>query len=176
VIEPERILALVLGELPEAEADEVDEHLLGCDACSAHAAWLAALGDGVRALARAGRIELAVTVSLSEHLEADGLKLRRYHLRPGERVPCAIDDEVCNVVELEADLAGAGRVDAELRGPGGVLLKRQDDIPYDPAAGRVFVVSRGDELRALPTIALTIRLLSGDRLLGEYGLDHQAKA
>ena len=175
MIEPERIVALVLGELPEAEADAVDEHLLGCDECSAYAAWLVALGDGVRTLARAGRIELVATVSLSGHLAADGLPMRRYHLRPGETVPCAIDDEVCNLVRLDADLAGAGRVDSELRGPGGVLMQRLDDIPYDPAAGCVFIVSRGDQIRALPSILLTIRLLSGDRVLGEYRLDHHAK-
>jgi hypothetical protein len=176
VIEPERILALVLGELPEAEADEVDEHLLGCAGCTAVADWLLALGDGVRALARAGRMELIATVSLVGRLDADRLPMRRYHLRPGEIVPCAIDDETYNLVQLDADLTGAGQVDGEMRGPGGVLLQRFEDIPYDPAAGTLFVVARGDQIRRLPSLLMTIRLTSGDRVLGEYRLDHHAKS
>jgi hypothetical protein len=174
VIEAERIIALVLGELPEADADAVEEHLLGCAGCSAYADWLGALGDGVRALSRAGRIELVATVSLVGRLDADGLPMRRYHLRPGEIVPCSIADETYNLVQLDADLTGAGQVDSELRGPGGVLLQRLEDIPYDPSAGSVFVVARGDQIRALPSLLMTIRLFSGDRVLGEYRLDHHA--
>lgn len=176
MIEPERIIALVLGELPEPEADAVDEHLLGCAACSAYADWLAALGDGVRRLARDGRMELVATVSVAGRLDADGLSMRRYHLRPGEVVPCSISDETYNLVQLDVDLTGAGRVDSELRGPGGVLMSRHEDIPYDPSSGSVFVVARGDQIRRSPSLRMTIRLVSGDRVLGEYGLDHHAKS
>jgi hypothetical protein len=175
VIEPERLIALALGELPEAEADELEVHLLGCAECSAYADWLGALGDGVRRLARDGRMELVATVSVAGRLDADGLPMRRYHLRPGEVVPCAIDDETYNLVQLDVDLTGAGRIDSELRGPGGVLMSRLEDIPYDPASGTVFVVARGDQIRMLPSLLMTIRLFSGDRVLGEYHLDHHAR-
>jgi hypothetical protein len=175
VIEPERIIALVVGELTPLEAEEIEEHLFGCADCSAYAAWLGALGDGVRRLARDGRMELVATVSLVGKLDADGLPMRRYHLRPGEIVPCSISDETYNLVQLDVDLTGAGPIDSELRGPGGILMSRLDDIPYDPASGTVFVVARGDQIRALPSLLMTIRLFSGDRLLGEYRLDHHAR-
>ena len=175
MIEPERIIALVLGELPASEAEEIEEHLLGCADCSAYADWLGALGDGVRTLSRTGRIELVATVSVVSRLDADGLPMRRYHLRPGEIVPCSIADETYNLVQLDADLSAGGRIDGVLLGPGGIPLQRFDDIPYDPAAGTVFVIARGDQIRALPSILMTIRLLRGDELLGEYRLDHTAR-
>jgi hypothetical protein len=175
MIEPEKIIALIAGELPEPEADVVEEHLLGCGSCSEYAEWLGALGDGVRTLARAGRLDLVVTVSLNARIATDGLPVCRYHLRPGETVPCSIGSEVYNLVELDADLSGGGRLDGEIRGPGGVLLTRLDDIPYDPASPSISFATRGDQIRALPSILLTIRLLSGDRVLGEYRLDHHAR-
>lgn len=178
MIDPARILALVAGELDETEADAVEEHLLGCGECAAYADWLGALGDAVRRLVRDGRLDLIVTATTLARLGADGVALRRYHARPGETIPCSIADERYTVLALDADLAGATRLRAELRGPGGALLHRLDDVPFDPAAGGVLLASRGDRIRALPSVRLTVRLIASDdgaeRVVAEYGLDHRA--
>jgi hypothetical protein len=52
------------------------------------------------------------------------------------------------------------------------------DVPFDPDAGRVYMVTRADFLRTLPTMKVELRLIAVDdgneRTLGEFVLDHTA--
>ena len=56
--------------------------------------------------------------------------------------------------------------------------QRFPDVPFDAQSGRLFMLTRSDVLRTLPSMTLPIRLLAvdaeGERTLGEFALQHTA--
>jgi hypothetical protein len=171
VIPFDRLAACALGEIPEADDLAVEEHVLSCGRCAAVLASLLRLGPAVGALVRSGGAMMPVTRALAERLDAEGLISRRYFLEPGRPVPCTVGaDDVYSLTTYQVDLAGVSRVDLIRAG------QRLADIPFDGGAGRVYMLSRADQLRALPTTTLPLRLLAVDaaseRILGDYVLEH----
>ncbi len=165
----DRLVACALGE----DDDEVEAHVLACDECAARFAELASLPAALRERVRAGGALMVVSPLLLDHLEAAGLVSRRYVLAPGGTVPCTVSaSDVYSLVTLEAELAGASRVDLVRTGG------RFTDIPFDSRAGRVYLVTPSAYVRTLPTAPIPFRLVAverdGDRTLGEYTLDHTA--
>jgi hypothetical protein len=106
--------------------------------------------------------------------------MREYRLAPGEVVACGIGaEELFNLVAYEVDPGIVGRVDLVLLDRDGATLLRVEDVPVDRPTGTVWALELGDELRKLPDMRFTSRLVGVDadgaeRLLGEYGLDHTA--
>lgn len=176
----ETLLAWWLGELAEAEAAPVEAHLFGCAHCTRRGEALAALGAGVRAAVREGRVTVFISKGFLEGMLAQGLRLREYLLQPGERVDCTLlagDDGV--VSRVRAPLGGVTRIDALQRVEvGGALVAeaRIEDVPFDPAAGEVLFVPSAAALRKMPAHTVTVRLVSveegGERELGEYTFAH----
>ena len=176
----ETLLAWWLGELAEAEAAPVEEHLFGCAPCTRRGEELAALGAGVRAAVREGRVTAFISQGFLEGLLAQGLRLREYLAQPGERIHCTLlagEDGV--VSRVRAPLAGVKRIDALRRVEvGGALVEeaRVEDVPFDPAAGEVLIVHSGAALRKMPAHTATVRLVAvedgGERALGEYTFAH----
>ncbi|MGE5184657.1 MAG: hypothetical protein ACM31C_21445 [Acidobacteriota bacterium] len=163
----DRLIACALGE----DDDEVEAHVLECDECAARFAQLASLPAALRDLVHDGHMQVVATRGLVDRLDAAGLVTRRYVLAPGATVPCTVDSrDVYTVVVLEADLATATRVDV-VRG-----TLRYEDVPFDPAHGRVYVIAPAVATRSLPTAPIPLRVVAvdaaGDRTLGEYTLDH----
>jgi hypothetical protein len=51
-------------------------------------------------------------------------------------------------------------------------------VPFDAAGGHVYMLTRSEAVRALPSMRVHLRLLavgdSGERTLGDYVLEHTA--
>lgn len=162
------------GELAAPERRRVDHHLLACAHCSARAAQLAGLAHGVRSLVSAEPPVVLAPLAV-EKLRHEGRRVREYRIAPGGGVRCTVgpDDDVV-VARLAVDLQGVARLDVAMRIAGGPE-RRFSEIPFDRAAGEV-VLSPPADILALPAHVAEVRLLAvdpaGERLLGEYRLDH----
>lgn len=178
---PETLLAYWLGELDAAGTEAVDAHLLGCDACGAEVDALAALGAGVRAALRAGRVAVVVGAAFVARLAAQGVAVREYRVPAGGSVNCTITpvDEVV-VSRLGAPLAGVARLDLLLHPGDGGPVWRSEDIPFDAASDEVVVLVQAARLRGLPACTERCELLAvderGERRLGEYRFIHRPAA
>lgn len=167
-----------LGELDEARTEQVDRHLLGCDACGATLDAIVGLGDAVRRALHAGLVTGFVGSAFAQRLAARGLRVRQYHIERNGGVDCTIapeDDAV--VAHLAAPLAGVERLDLVLR-LHGEPEARVADIPFDAALGEVVVVEPAARLRALPACVEQARLLAVDasgaeRVVGDYTFNHR---
>lgn len=169
----DHLIASALGELSGDAEMEVEEHVLSCSSCAHCYASLLRLGPAIAHLIRSGSALMPVTRALADRLDAEGLISRRYELEPSRAVPCTVGPaDIYSLTTYHVDLTGASRVD--LIRPG----QRLSDVPFDAEAGRVYMLLRADVLRALPTMTVALRLVAvdegGDRILGEYALDHTA--
>jgi hypothetical protein len=179
-IEFEALVAYWLGELPETAESSIEDHIFGCGDCTRRLEELAVLAFGIRAAVRNGAVQAMITQPFLEHMKQRGMRIREYHLAPGERVACTIraDDDVV-VGHMQVQLAGVKRVDALQRldlGDGHVQLWRVEDVPFDPTAGEVLILPSATALKALPAHTFRVQLVevdeSGDRPLGEYTFAH----
>lgn len=167
-----------LGDVPPSAMNAIEEHLFACSSCSQRLSELAALGDGIRALARHGRLHSVLTPEFVETLKAHGAKIREYRMQPGDSVNCSIapDDDLA-IAHLEAPLEGVSRLDLVFEfAQGGLPQQRLEDVVFSPAKGEIVLAPRAEDLRQLGNTVQRVRLLSvsdaGDRLLGEYLFRH----
>jgi hypothetical protein len=177
VIDLQRLTMLALGELTDAEAADVEEHVLACGACASTLERLLRIGPAIRDVVHEGKIAFPVTAALGEELGKAGLVSRSYHLAPNAVTPCAVGaTDIYALTTLEADLRGVEHVDVVKTTPAGSL--RMCDVPFDAERGLVRLVSRSDLLRMLPTARVRLELFavdaSGEKKLSEYFLDHTA--
>ena len=169
MIDLDRLISCALG----GDDDAVEEHVLGCSECAARFATFVRLGPALAAAIRAGNLGFVATRAVVDVLERERLITRRYHLTPGAIVPCSLGPaDLFSLLEIEADLTGASRVDLARGG------EHFADIPFDRTAGRVYVIAPSTVVRRLPTMKISFRLFaidgSAERTLGEYTLDHTA--
>ncbi|MDM0110781.1 zf-HC2 domain-containing protein [Variovorax sp. J22R133] len=168
-----------LGELDDARTQQVDEHLLGCDACGAQLDEIIALGEGVRGAFNAGLFGTAVGADFPRRLSGRGLRLREYRVERNGSVNCSIDpqDDVL-ISRLSAPLSGIERLDLVRVGVPGEPEFRAADIPFDAASGEVVFVMPAARLRKMPSYVEHMRLVavdpSGERLIGDYTFNHRA--
>ena len=176
----EALVAWWLGELPEAEAEAIEEHLFACALCTRRLEVLAALGEGVRAAVRGGLLQAVISKGFLETMRAQGLRVREYEVEPGGRVECTMTAEDDAVVSrVRAPLAGVKRLDAlwRIEAGGRVEELRAEDVPFDPASGEVLQLPLAPaRLRKMPAHTATMRLVAveekGERELGEYVFAH----
>ena len=176
----ETLIAWWLGELPEAEAGALEEHLLACAHCVSRGEELAVLAAGVGAAVRSGAVGLSVSAPFVERMKEAGLRLREYRLAAGETVNCTLRaDEDAVVSRLSAPLAGVMRLDAlhrlEVGGVEGPEVRVQD-VPFDPAAGEVLFVPMPAALKKMPAHTFRVRLVAvgagGETAIGDYTFAH----
>lgn len=175
MIAVDELAALAVGDLDGEALDAVEQHVLACGACAATLERLIALGDGVRALVAAGRVNLNLTADLVARLDGAGLVSRTYRVTEGATVACAVGaDDIYALTVLEAPLADAMRVDVIAETPIGAW--RFDDVPFDAEAGLVQLVQRSDLIRTYPSMRIEFRLFasgkSDTRQLGPFTLEH----
>lgn len=176
----ENLVAWWLGELPEAEAEAIEEHLFACALCTRRLEVLAALGSGIRAAVSGGMLQAMISKGFLEAMRAQGLRVREYQLEPGGRVECTMTAEDDAVVSrVRAPLAGVKRLDAlwRIEAGGRVEELRAEDVPFDPASGEVLSLPLAPaRLRKMPAHTATMRLVAveeqGERELGEYVFAH----
>jgi hypothetical protein len=168
-----------LGETEPQVRDAIDTHLMACDACGALFDELLALGQGVREALRTGAVTMVASADLLARLAAQGMQVREYRLSHNGSVNCTLapQDEVL-AARMEAPLQGVRRLDlvhAISLAPG--VEHRAEDVPFDPAAGELVVLTSVGRTRPLPAHTSELRLLAvedgGNRELGRYTFHHQ---
>jgi hypothetical protein len=178
VIAFERLAMLALGELPEAERTEVEEHVLGCDHCASVLEALLDLGDVLPRVVRSGGGRMLPGRALVERLDSEHLVTRRYRVDAGAEVACTVDArDVYTAIHLGGvDTRDVKRIDWLYDSPSSSY--RVEDIPFQPGDREIVFVQPATYVRTLPSERKTIRLVAvddtGDRLLGEYTLNHTA--
>jgi hypothetical protein len=169
------LLAWWLDELPEAQAQELEEHLFSCDECSARLRELLELRDSVRRALLDGRFATAVTPEFLRQLKESGLRIREYRVPLGGSVACTVAPEDDLVVSrLEAPLAGVRQLD--LIFDDGGTQHRAAHIPFDAGANEVTVIPPVALIRKWGVATLRMRLvavnLGAERVIGEYTFNH----
>lgn len=158
--------------------DTVEDHLFGCDSCTHRLGTIAALAAAIpEAMRRRGGMRLTLTAELAEHLERDGVVIRHYRPDANADVACtvAMEDDLSMSWTL-ADPRPDERVDLEVTGADGSLWLHAEDIPVDPAIGRIVTAVASAGLRPLPATTYHVRILAvgpaGERVLGEHTYRH----
>jgi hypothetical protein len=166
-----------LEELEPQQEEQVEEHLLGCDACSRDLQDLVGLIEAIRGITRKGLVRVVVSETFLDRLRSDGLKIRQYSVKPGHSVACTITDKDDLVLaRLAADLKGARRVDLAQCDAEGIEVMRIRDIPLITDNNEVVLSAATNTLRALGEESMRFRLVAVDdaeeRVLGEYTFNH----
>lgn len=162
------------------QVDAVEEHLLACTDCAARLQRLAALGSGLAALVREGRISGIVSRGLLNRMQRDGLHVRMFSLAPGETVPCAVfpgDDVI--VTALRADFSAVDTVTLSVTGPGGEPFSQLDDLPAPGPDEELLWVMPAAPVRQMPSMRLQLTVTAAGARppeLGRYVLEHSAQA
>lgn len=164
-----------IGDLPPAQQEAVDLHLLACDACGAQVDEIAALAAGVRSAFDEGRVHAFVPPAFIDRLGERGVRVRRYRIPRNGSVNCTVtpDDDLL-ATTLEVPLEGVTRLDAVSDVEGTSQVVR--DIPFDASQGVVVMVPPTAMVRGLPSHVMRVKLLSiedgRERELGTYTFNH----
>jgi len=129
------------GELPEAEAAAIVEHLFSCADCGARAAEFDALLGAIRPAVRSAEVGGFVTDAVLNRLAREGVRVRSFALSPGAIVPCAVwDEDELMALRLRGDFSGASEI---------TLSQRVAGTEVSRATGQV-AASHGEIIYALP--------------------------
>jgi anti-sigma factor RsiW len=135
------------GDLPEADLDHVEEHLLGCPRCAAEAERVGAVVGALR-----DAIPTFVTRERVEALRARGLRIEENVFAPGVRQQVVFRPDLDLLIHRLGglELADVVRVavSAESESTGQRLVDLPE-VPFDRAAGEVLVACQR-HFRALP--------------------------
>src|SRR5262249_47881295 len=131
------LVAYWSGDLTPAENDAIEEHAMGCAACSTASARVAAIAEALRA-----QIPPVVTRELVAALRERGLRVVDNPVRPGERKLAVFTSEVDLMIHRLSglDLTLAERVDVTVKveETGDVIFQKQD-APFDRQAGEILI-------------------------------------
>ena len=164
------------GELSEAEAAALEDHLFSCAACGARAAELDALARGIRSAVRSAEVGGFVTDEVLNRMARDGVRVRTFTLSPGAVVPCAVwaDDDLM-ALRLRGDLAGGTEVTLSQRVSGAEVIRATGHVPAG-TRGEIIFVEPAARVRGLPVVEVEVRLTASDggleRPIGSYTLLH----
>lgn len=175
----EELLAYWVGELSEEREAAVEELLFADEETRRRLEVVAKLGASLKELVQRGAVTTSLTVDAVERLEREGLKVRTYHMEPGQVVPCTIAAEDFVAIRIHADFEDLAEVDYDMEShlegepP---RIERFVGLPVDRRAQELVLVYSGDLIRSLPRATFVYRVSSeteaGSRSLGEFILDH----
>ena len=120
----------------EGETQRLDEHLMGCERCTALSASVAGIAATLRT-----EIDSMVTRADVERLRARGLRIVEEPVAAGERREIVFPHGVDILLfRLAADLAGATRVDVTLiEESTGARLVEHEDVRFDRGGDAVLI-------------------------------------
>jgi Putative zinc-finger len=171
----ETLVALWAGELPEAEAFVVDEHLFSCDACAAASERLAQVIGGLRAT-----IPFVISHAHRDRLVSAGMRVHVTSVDPGRdpsvrrRARFAPDVDLL-VFALRADVTRADRVDVDIVSPTGSLKHALEGVPFDRDTGEVLIACQRHFEGMFPTDPIfTVHAVEAGerRTMGDYVVTH----
>ena len=165
------------GDLTRSEEDRIEEHVFTCAECARQLAEAEALGRGVAAVAREGRLHSVVTDAILNRLAADGVRVRMFTLEGSGIIPCAVwaDDDLI-VARIRANLADVSAVTIVTRRASGEEIGRLADVAVRPGQYEILNAFSAAHLRRLPqtrvSVTVTAQIGSDERTLAEYTLEH----
>jgi hypothetical protein len=161
---------------PLADRGRIEEHLLGCDACSTRLGLLQRMAEATAALLREGELPGVVVPAVLDRLRREGRRIREYAVPAGGGVQCTVapDDDVL-LARLGVELHGVSRLDLVSRVDDGPE-HRVSDLPFDPHAGELLLLPPVALIRARPAHVQTFELYAvaaqGQRVIGRYEFRH----
>lgn len=166
-----------LGELDAADEAQLEEHIFGCAECSAGLQHVAQLAQGIKRVAREGRVVTILTPSFIKRLQDSGVRVRAYRMDPGGSVLCTVtpdDDRV--VAYLHAPLEDVHRLDLVLHDDTEGYSLRLEDLAFERATNEVVLSPSMSELRGLTHATQRVELIAvenaTDRVIGRYTFNH----
>jgi hypothetical protein len=174
----DELVGYLLGDLPEADLDAVEEHLFGCAACGGRLESVDAVRRAVADAARRAELGGNVGAAFLERAVRDGLSVREYRIPKDGEVACTAGPEDLVLVRLaldparpaDSDRPAALRLNATFedleRGGSAELPARE--VLADRGLGEVMLVFPGEAVRAYPRSRWTMRLADG----ATYVMDH----
>lgn len=168
------LAAYWLGDLGEADAFALEDHVFVCDDCTTASARMAALP---RALALA--VRPVVDAQLAARLLALDPRARCVQVGVGGRAVLDFSGGAeAQLVAFEADLRGVTRVDLTMTSRAGAPLMEAPDVTFDAEAGTVIIACRAHYLNSGLPLEVTLRVdVTADgqtRSLGTFDIDHIA--
>ena len=163
------------GDLAQAEAAAIEEHLFSCADCGARAAQFDALVRAIQPAVRSAEVGGFVTDVVLNRLAREGVRVRSFALSPGAIVPCAVwDDDELMALRLRGDFSGASEITLSQRVAGTEVSRATGQIA--PSHGEIIYALPAAWVRQLPVveveIVLTAREDGEDRPVGSYTLVH----
>jgi len=164
------------GELAEAEAAAIEEHLFSCSDCGARATEFDALVRAIRPAVKTAAVGGFVTDAVLNQLARDGVRVRTFALSPGAVVPCAVwDDDELMALRLRGDFGGASEFTISQRMAGTEVIHATGQIAADPIGEVIFTIPAA-WVRQLPVVEVEVALTAHDgddeRTVGSYTLVH----
>ncbi|HVK82715.1 MAG TPA: zf-HC2 domain-containing protein [Kofleriaceae bacterium] len=132
-----RLVAYWAGDLAPADADAVEEHLFGCDACTAASTRVAQIAAALR-----GQLPPVISCADLDVLRGKGLTLVENAIPPGVRTEVTFARHVDLMIHRLGGLAltGADRVQVIIRVEStGDVMFDEPFAPYDAERGEVLV-------------------------------------
>jgi hypothetical protein len=177
----EELVAYHMRELPEADAERIEDHYFSCPHCTERLEVVSLLDQGVRGLVFGGGLFASSTMELVARARAKSIVVREYRTDPGEQVACTAGPTDDLLVTRYGGLAGATSVDVHFRGtvPGTeqVIAMELPDAPVDQRTGDLVLVAPGAMNRSLPPLDIEVRLTvhaaGGSHEAGPYHYQHR---
>jgi anti-sigma factor RsiW len=164
------------GELPEAEAAAIEEHLFSCTECGVRAAEFEALVRALPAAIRSAEVGGFVTDAVLNRLAREGVRIRTFTLSPGAVVPCAVwnDDELM-ALRLRAEFGSASEFTLSQRIAGSEVIRETVQAAAG-LQGELIHVMPAARIRQLPAVKVELVLTAHDegdeRPIAIYTLVH----
>ncbi len=177
----EALIAYHQRELPEVEAERVEDHYFSCAHCSERLELVSRLDRGLVELVRGGRLMVGTTMDVVERARARSIVVREYRTGPGEHVDCTAGPDDTLLVTRYGGLEGVTSVDVHFRGAivgtDQTIEMRLADAPVDQRTGDLVLLAPADLNRSFPAleieVLLTVHDASGPREAGPYFYHHR---
>jgi anti-sigma factor RsiW len=169
----ETLVAYWAGDLPPAETDAVDAHVMSCAACAAASERVAIITEGVRAT-----VSPVITARELGALRARGLRIEENPMRPGQRTPVVFGADLDLLIHRLGglDLARAERVQVTVRvEDSGEVLLQNPAAPFDAGAGEVIIACQR-HFSVFPSnivVEVAVREPGGSETSATYTIPHR---
>jgi len=151
----EALVAYWSGDLAPRDGEAVEEHVMGCAACSAASARIAAVAAAIRA-----QIPPILSRDTLAKLRERGLRVVDNPVKPGERKLASFPRDVDVLIHRLGGLAltQAERVDVTVKveETGDVIFHKQD-APFDREAGEILIACQRHFSVFPPNIVFEVR-------------------
>ena len=171
----EHLTDYAAGELPDAEAAAIEEHLFSCPTCAERAAEFETLVRAIPPAVRSADVAGFVTDAVLNQLSREGVRMRTFSLSPDAIVPCAVweGDEVM-VLRLQADFGGAAEVTMSQSVGGREMIRATSEVAATQS--EIIYAQPAALVRHLPVVEVDLVLTAhehgAERPIATYTLLH----